>query len=142
MIDNMMGTMISESVPVKELSSSPRKDRGQFADIVDKMQWEAYKLKCLAEKDIPRAFPFSPPKGGSEPGYKHTQYEYCGAGFFTEIEDGLYAIEVVNEMFVILEGLQLIINSLFPNTINNGSWEIEIPDQFSTEKENVNEAVR
>lgn len=141
MIDNMMGEHPFGSGIVGELANAKRKGVNSFSDISNKMRWEARRLEQIAKKYIPKAFPLSPPKGSSDGNYSHTTYEYLGAKFFTEINDGLFAIDTIKEIFSIGEGLQLILNSLFPNSFDTGSWEMEIPDQFEQAKNTLNEGM-
>ena len=115
----------------------PRKEPSIFSTITNKMLWEARELQRIARENIPRAFPLSPPKGGSDPAYKHTPFESMGASSLTDIEDGLFAIDTVKEILTILEGTQIIINSLFPTSFDNGAWIFALTDQLKKAKEKV-----
>jgi hypothetical protein len=63
-----------------------------------------------------------------------------GAGSSTDIEDGLFAIDTVKEISTILEGTQIIINSLFPTSFDNGAWIFALTDQLKKAKEKVDTA--
>lgn len=141
MIDSLMGSIPDDQLRDSDLSGRKIKKTGTFTDITNKMLWESYKLKKMAEEDIPQAFPLSPPKSGRVPGFHHTRYEMFDSGFSTEIEDGMYSIEVVTKMYTVFVGLQLLIDSLFPKNISNGVWDIEIMDQFESAKENISESI-
>jgi hypothetical protein len=126
----------NDSIRVK----GPRKENSAFSTISNKMLWDARELQRIAREDMPRAFPLTPPKGEIDSRYKHTPYEMMGAGFLTDIEDGLYAIDVVKEISIILEGLQLVINSLFPTEFDNGSYTITLTDHLKKIKDNADTA--
>lgn len=142
MIDTMIGRAGQRPVQSSDDLAPPIKSRvSSFGDMSDKMRIDAAKLKRIADEDIPRAFPLSPPRGNSEPGFKHTQYEFMGSRFNTEIDDGLFAIDVIEQIYTIGEGAQLILNSLFPNSFNTGAWKMEIPDQFEHAKATLNDGI-
>jgi hypothetical protein len=136
MIDGMIGPD-GDRDPEQDQARGPRKEPSMFSVITNKMLWEARELQRISREKIPRAFPLSPPKGGSDPGYKHTPFESMGASNLTDIEDGLFAIDTVKEISTILEGVQIIINSLFPTSIDNGSWVLALTDQLKKAKEKV-----
>lgn len=114
---------------------------GIFEEMSVKMFWDSYKLKNIASNKIPEAFPISPPVGGADHRYTHTEFEYMFSDFGTQIDDGVNALETVQEMLVIFEGLQLIMNSLFPTKTNNGAYSIEIKDQFEKSKQTVEKGI-
>ena len=137
MIDGMINP---DGDPEQDRARGPRKEASIFSVITNKMLWEARELQRISRDKIPRAFPLSSPKGGSDPGYKHTPFESMGASNLTDIEDGLFAIDTVKEISTILEGVQIIINSLFPTSIDNGSWVLALTDQLKKAKEKVDTA--
>lgn len=132
MIDDMMGNVPGGNAD--ELGSPKRNNVHTYADIGNHMHSWAKRLDEMASKDIPKAFPFMPPKGGSDPNYNHSQYEFMGSGFSAEISDGLYAISTIGDMLNILVPAKFVISSLFPSSFDNGRMEIEIPDQFEEAK--------
>lgn len=139
MIDDMMGNVPGDANA--GLLPPTRKNVHSYTDIGNYMNWWAKRLEEIAMKDIPKAFPFSPPKGGTDPRFNHSQWELMGAGFSAEISDGLYAIGTVNDMLNILIPARFVLTSLFPPTFDNGRMEIEIPDKFEEAKQLLLEVI-
>ena len=140
MIDSMMGNT-SNGKSMDDLEPPKRKSHHSFSDISNYLMWMARKLDILTKNDIPNAFPFSPPEGGSDPRYHHTPWEFMGADFSTKIVDGLYAISTVTEVLNILKPAKFVLTSLFPPSFDNGRMEVEIPDKFEDAKDMISKAI-
>lgn len=118
-----------------------RKNAGDFEEMREKLLANAYELKEISEHEIPEAFPLSPPKGGIDYNYNHSDFEMMFIDSQTDIDDGTAAIEVVQREVVKFEALKLVLASLFPTKTSNGVYDLQINDQFESSMKIVDEAV-
>jgi hypothetical protein len=121
-------------------SNSPQK-RANFSDMSDEMLKSANELKIIIEEKIPVAFPISEPKGGTMPGHVHSPFEFMFAGWKTDLDDGMFAIDIIQEIIGVFEGLKLLIHDLYPNKMFNGTMEVDVKEDFEHQKMFVEEAL-
>lgn len=123
------------------VSPQSRKNAGNFDEMREKLLANAYELRQMAEHDIPEALPLSPPKGGLDYDYNHSDFEMMFISTTTDIDDGTTAIELLQQELMLFEGLQFVLSSLFPTKTSNGVYELQINDQFQKALKTTEEAI-
>lgn len=115
-----------------------RKYPSSFNGVIQYMLETANKLKEMAGKDIPRAFPYSEPMVKLNPKFAHSSAERLNARPLTLIHDANAAHEVCSELKQLITKTRSILN-IIPKRLETSYLVTEITDQFQNDMQQLDE---
>lgn len=115
-----------------------RKYPSSFNGVIQYMLETSNKLKEMAEKHIPRAFPYAEPMVKFNPKFVHSAAERLHARPLTLIHDANAAHEVCSELKQLIAKARSILN-IIPKRLETSYLVTEITDQFQNDMQLLDE---
>ncbi len=107
-------------------------NRAIYSQLIDTMINDASVLRTLVEFRIGEAFPISEPSPIEAEGFVHEQTDCLGYGQSTAtLDDSFSAYEVIAKIQEILFSMQMILESIYPEELQNGSMTVQVGKNFN-----------